>query len=271
MIVHSVTTSRPVWHCWNPPITHVGQMLPRSISLQSTATTSHSHANTLEGLCICINMIRRQTARSGDVGPIIFDRLTMWWVITSGGVLEQLPVCRSGYFDEFRLFDFGLFASKHFITIAAADQKWFSGAVPGVFNCQNRLSQTKTVCNHQKITSDTREPLRKNILWLDALPDASPTYSCCCHEGFGLESSRCNVGIRSSNTSRHWAYTTATPCLLLSYKWRQDYIILYESVDYFLAVYSTRMMNFDCWSEFLFMWSWWLLNAFWDCNDCCWL
>ena len=39
--------------------------------------------------------------------------------------------------------------------MAAVDRKWFSGAVPGVSNDQNRLDHSQTVRIHQENTSDT--------------------------------------------------------------------------------------------------------------------
>jgi len=70
---------------------------------------------------------------------------------TSGGALEWFPECRSGFLDEFWLFEDGLVAYERFFTVASADPKWFSGAVPGVSNGQNGLSQSQTVSNHEKI------------------------------------------------------------------------------------------------------------------------
>jgi len=60
-------------------------------------------------------MIRDHTNRSGDVGPVVFDRLiTCWWIIISGSVSERFPVPRSGPFDELRLFHIRLVDSDSF-------------------------------------------------------------------------------------------------------------------------------------------------------------
>jgi len=52
--------------------------------------------------------------RSGDVGPVVFDRLPTRWIITNGGVSERLPVRRSGLFDDLQLFHVGPVDSKRF-------------------------------------------------------------------------------------------------------------------------------------------------------------
>jgi len=39
-------------------------------------------ANTLEGLYSGVNMIPCHSTGSGDVGPVIFDRLPTWWFLT---------------------------------------------------------------------------------------------------------------------------------------------------------------------------------------------
>jgi len=37
---------------------------------------------------------------SGVLGPVVFDRLPTWLIITSGGVLKLFPVRPPGFFDE---------------------------------------------------------------------------------------------------------------------------------------------------------------------------
>ena len=51
---------------------------------------------------------------SGEIGPVVFDELTTWWLMTRGGVLECFPACQTRFFDEFRLFEVGLVDSKRF-------------------------------------------------------------------------------------------------------------------------------------------------------------
>jgi len=132
-------------------------------------------------------MIRDHTNRSGDFGPIDFDRLPTWWTITSGGVSERFPVRRSGFFDELRLFHVGLVDWKRFPPLAA-ERKWFSGAVPDVPNGQNRLGQPQTLQSPKNHVRHTGNRYGK------------PLPVCCRHGGFCLETTA--VASSSRNTAR---------------------------------------------------------------------
>jgi len=90
------------------------RMTKSGIDCSSLAQLQYVQNNTATGLYSGINKIRDYTNRSGDVGPVVFDRLPTWWIKTSAGVSERFPVCRSGFLDESRLFHVGLVDYKRF-------------------------------------------------------------------------------------------------------------------------------------------------------------
>jgi len=92
--------------------------------------------NTLKGLLSGINMIRDYTNRSGDV--IVQSFSSVFQRIRGG--LKQVVVFQCGS----RCVGLGISMNcvsrfQAFSTVAAADRKWFSAAVPGVPNGQNSL------------------------------------------------------------------------------------------------------------------------------------
>ena len=97
-------------------ICHLGQWR------KSTAPASESEARILEirratswaGLYNGEHTIRRHTIPPGEVGPVIFNHLSTWWLLNGGGVSERFPICQTQFFDLIRLFEVGLVDSEHF-------------------------------------------------------------------------------------------------------------------------------------------------------------